>query len=196
MAANLLPSPDQDATPRFYYQSNTLGQVPISQQLFGNIASMASPTMLPVGYFDLLAQGYTMDSSGALHSPQSQNVQLGGNELPTLPGGLVASSATPAAAQPSPVNPLGAFAGFSINPVPPSGATNSGQTTPNPYVRQNVSPMPSAPSQVRQPSQQQSPLMQMFNFPRFRKKPAQSTGAAPQAGVGQYNENFWNAWRL
>lgn len=199
MPGNLLPAPEQDTTPRFYYQSQNLGQVPISQQQFSNISSMASPTMLPVGYFDLLAQGYTMDESGDLHSPQIQNVNLGASS-PMFPGMPFPSSSVPAAAQPAPA----------VNPSSPSGylgpasqGTSPQQSSPLQSMIQSIlsgsqySPpsfnrLSNAGSSSGQAEQQPSALMQ--NFPTFRKKSAQ-TPSSP-IGPGQYNENFWNAWRL
>ena len=78
------------------------------------------------------------------------------------------------------------------NPVATPTSTPTAPSLPT------VGRMAAAPAEVRTPiSQQPSPLMQMLNFPRLRtKKPAPATGGTTQGGVGQYNENFWNAWRL
>lgn len=57
--------------------------------------------------------------------------------------------------------------------------------------------LPSGPSETQPVQPQPSPLMQLLNFPRLRtKKPYQTAGGTAPGGVGQYNENFWNAWRL
>jgi hypothetical protein len=58
-----------------------------------------------------------------------------------------------------------------------------------------VQPMATRPQEVQQSPMQQNALMNLFNFPTLRtKKPSQSSGGLGMPG--QYNENFWNAWRI
>lgn len=102
--------------------------------------------------------------------------------------------------------------GQQVSPTPAATATTTQLSTPtatptSPVVNlfrqpqsasESVGRLTAGPSEIRgtQP-QQVSPLMQLFNFPRLRtKKPAQYGGGTMPGGVGQYNENFWNAWRL
>lgn len=114
--------------------------------------------------------------------------------------------------QPAPTSPslTPSTGGPATQLIAPQIPTAS-QTTPAPNLAQllaqgraappaTVQPMATGPHEVRQSAQspiQQSALMSLFNFPTLRrKKPAQATGGSSPLGAGQYNENFWNAWRI
>lgn len=138
---------------------------------------------------DLMRRGWSQDSSGQWVAPTTRVTGL-----PPLHSPSSYAQINQAFAANAPV-PTGA--------LPAPATTTSTTTAPAPFLNQSqagqpaVGALPVAPAEIRTPlGQQPSPLMQMFNFPTLRtKKPAQATGAEPGV-VGQYNENFWNAWRL
>lgn len=130
----------------------------------------------------------TAFSTALNHIPSEQRAGLP-NYLQQWISGLGAAPATSTPiATPTPTPTASPLAGASPS-LPNANPIQSAIPT--------VGHLPSGPSDMQNQPQQLSPLAQLFNFPTLRtKKPAQSTGGTGPVGVGQYNENFWNAWRV
>jgi hypothetical protein len=93
---------------------------------------------------------------------------------PPVPAPAAPAPAVPAAQTPqAPVNLLNRIM--------------QGQTAPPAAIQ----PISMRPSESQAPMQQTG-LMSLFNFPTLRKTKPSKGATAP----GQYNENFWNAWRI
>ena len=112
---------------------------------------------------------------------------------PPVASPLASAPTAPVLAAPT-STPVAPRAPQSTPPISLATLLGQGQSAPPATIGR----LPTGPSETQQSQPQQvSPLMQLFNFPRLRtKKPAQAAGGTAPIGVGNYNENFWNAWRI
>jgi hypothetical protein len=108
--------------------------------------------------------------------------------------GTLGAATTQTAPTPQPSAPPATPQVPPVTPALPNLAQLFGQAQAAPPA--TVHPMATGPMESQQSHMQQNALQALFNFPTLRvKKPAQSAGG--MAGTpGQYNENFWNAWRI